>query len=293
MATIRRSPRQLLASFFVFSFLAFLPGCQAWNAFLKFWMVPIAEEKKPDKPIAVVSDLGGNGGSNLTQPPGPPAMVPRVIVYRITAPVGTFSGNEKVWSELNEDALDSKMSVLMAQNGLRAGTGNVARWPIIAKVIEGPGASSDQQVCQTDGRSSLNVVTRPGVTDEIVVSIDRDLQQQGRTFEACDNGFRLSMRGIRGKQQLQVQLEPYVALGTVHVQRREGTLGISSGGFVHEESFPDLAMGAILSADQFLVISPVDPKQNRFSVGSLWLSDIDKVPAMETVLIFVPATSAK
>jgi hypothetical protein len=213
-------------------------------------------------------------------------------VYRITAPVGTFSGNEKVWSELNEDALDSKMSVLMAQNGLRAGTGNVARWPIIAKLIEGPGASSDQQVCQTDGRASLNVVTRPGVTDEIVVSIDRDLQQQGRTFEACDNGFRLSMRGIRGKQQLQVQLEPYVALGTVRVQRREGQLGVAAGGFTHEESFPDLSMAAVLGADQFLVVSPVDPKSNRFSVGSLWLSDVDKVPAMETVLIFVPATTA-
>jgi len=283
--------RKMLTLSLLLALLTALPGCaHMWNSTLDFFKVKVADGPKKDAPIPLVAI---NPGTDQTQPPGPPAMVPRVIVYRISAPAGTFSGNEKVWSELNEDALDSKMSVLMAQNGLRAGTGAVSRWPLIAKLIEGPGASSDQQFCQTDGRSTLNVVTRAGVTDEIVVSVDRDLQQVGRTFERCDNGFKLSMRGIRGKQQLQVQLEPYVSLGTITVSRAEGQLGVAAGGFTHEESFPDLAMAAILGADQFLVISPVDARNNRFSIGSLWLSDVDKVPAMETVLIFVPATAGK
>jgi hypothetical protein len=285
--------RTLFASALLFSLIASVPGCQVWNAVLDSMKWQIAEDKKKnDNGKTVTVMLQPKAGSE-TQPPGPPAMVPQVRIYRIVAPVGTFSANEKVWTELNEDALDSKMSVLMAQNGLRAGTGNISRWPLIANLIEGPGVDAGQPIfCKTDGRTSLNIVTRPGVTEQIVISIDHDLQQQGRTFEACDNGFRLSMRGIRGKQQLQVQLEPYVALGMIK-QVREGHLGIAGGGVVREESFSDLTMGALLNADQFLVVAPVEPKTNRFSVGSLWLSDVDKVPAVETVLIFVPANSTK
>ncbi len=43
----------------------------------------------------------------------------RMIVYKITLPVNTFSTNDKIWSQLNEDAIDSKTNVLLAQNGLR------------------------------------------------------------------------------------------------------------------------------------------------------------------------------
>jgi hypothetical protein len=134
------------------------------------------------------------------------------------------------------------------------------------------------------------VITRAGIPEQVVVSIDHDLQQVMRQFDRCDNGFKLSMRGVRGKQQLQVQLEPYVAVGTVRVQRREGELGITGTGFTAEETFGDLQMGAMLGADQFLVVTAVDPKANKFSVGTLWLSEVDKVPATETVLIFLPVS---
>jgi hypothetical protein len=269
--------------------LAVLPGCQVWNAWLDMLKWQMADEKKnsPETQVMVVPDKGGAGGT-----PAIAAVVPRVLVHRITAPVGTFSTNEKVWTELNEDALDSKTSVLMAQNGLRAGIGPVSRWPAIARLIEGPGVTSDQIMCQTDGRSSVNVVTRQGVIDEIVVSIDRDLQQQGRTFEKCDNGFKLSMRGVRGKPELLISLEPIVTLGTVQVMRSEPEVGITRGGFTSEEAFTDLQMAATLGPDHFLVVSSVDPRTNRFSVGSLWLSEMEKVPALETVLVFVPAANA-
>jgi hypothetical protein len=213
-------------------------------------------------------------------------MVSRVAIYRITVPVGAFSGNSKIWSQLNEDAIDSKTAVLMAQNGLRAATGAVARWPAVAAQLDVP-ATSQPQMVQTDGRSSINVLTRPNVTDQIVVSVDRDLQQQGRTFERCDNGFRLSVRGVHNKPELQVQLEPIVTLGTVQVARQG--MGVVSTGFTSEESFEDLQMAATLNAQQFLVISAMDPKSSPFSVGTLWLSNHDAVPATETVLVFVPA----
>lgn len=271
-----------------------LGGCQVWNAWLDMlkWKGDMGEQKK--EPIAgqqqpgVIASGAGAGTSA-----GPTALIPRVTVYRITLPVGSFSTNDRIWAQLNEDAVDSKTTVMLAQNGLRAATGPVGRWPTISQLLQGTaGANTDQFVYQTDGRSSVNVVTRAGVTDQIVVSIDRDLQQQGRTFERCDNGFRLAMKPVRNKPELVVQLEPIVTLGTVNVIRTGVEQGITRTGFTSEETFSDLNLAATLTVDQFLVVSAMDPKASPFSVGTLWLSDQEKAPATETVLIFVPAGAA-
>ena len=255
--------------------LACLPGCQVWNAWLDMlkWKDPAAKAHPVPTPIPMAT---------VAPTPGMPmALMQRVTVYKITLPVGTFSANDKAWAQLNEDALDSRTTVLMAQNGLRAATGPMARWPIIAKLLDTPGATTDQVLCQTDGRSSINVVTHANVSDQIVVSVDRDLQQQCRSFERCDNGFRLSMQSLKGKPELIVQLEPVVTLGAVAV-------GAMRAGFTSEESFSDLRMAASVNPDHFLVVSAIDPKVSRFSVGTLWLADLERVPAMETVLVFVP-----
>jgi hypothetical protein len=264
-------------------------GCQVWNGWLDMLKWKTADAKK-----AAVFPVGDAGSSKDAA-----SLPARMIVYKITLPVGTFSTNDKVWAQLNEDGLDSKTNVLLAQNGLRAATGPIARWETLGKIIDVPGASTDQMVCQTDGHSTLNVVTRSNISDQIVVSIDRDLQQEGRSFEHCDDGFRLTMRKVRaikknGKDanaaaQLMVELEPVVTQGSAALMQRSPLSINGSGSFTSEEEFTDLQMGATLAADQFLVVSPQDPKESRFSVGSLWLSNPDHVPATETVLVFIPA----
>ena len=243
-------------------------------------------------------EAGFAAARGLTIPDCGAPLPARMVVYKITLPVGTFSTNEKIWTQLNEDAIDSKTNVLLRRNGLRAATGPITSWETLSKMIDVPGAVTDQMVCQTDGHSTLNVVTRSNVSDQIVVSIDRDLQQQGRTFERCDNGFRLTMRQVQslkktgkgqdGMAELMVELEPIVTEGAAAMMRVPGEMG-ANGSFSSEEGFSDLQIGATLGADQFLVVSPQDPKESRFSVGSLWLSNLDKVPATETVMVFVPA----
>ena len=154
-------------------------GCEVWNAWLDAlkWK-PAQQAKGPavTQPLTASSVSGGSGAPAS-------ALFPRVTLYRITLPVGSFSSNDKIWAQLNEDAISSSTAVLMAQNGLRAATGDISRWPGIARMLDTPGASNDQVVLQTDGKSSINVVTRQNVTDQIVVSVDHDHQLQGRTFE--------------------------------------------------------------------------------------------------------------
>ncbi len=240
---------------------ASLPGCQIWNAWLDAlkWRMDDKTTKQAATPTLP--------GPSYTTPAN--GLIPRVTVYRISLPIGSFSTNEKIWAQLNEDAIDSKTAVLMAQNGLRAATGAISRWPTISGLLDVPGATTDPFLCQTDGRSSINVVTRPGLTDEMVVSIDRDLQQQMRSFDRCDNGFRLSMRADKkgpNQPELLIQLDPIVTLGTVEVTRTGNDMGITRSGFTSEESFADLHMAALLTAEQFLVVCAMDPNTSPFSV---------------------------
>jgi len=268
--------------------LTALTGCQCWNAWLDMLKWRMADGQLTTTDLANTTLTNNNTST-------PTAIVPRVIVHRITAPAGTFTANEKIWTELSEDALDSKTSVLLAQNGLRAGIAPTSRWPNIAKLLDVPGIAADQILCQTDGRSNVSIMTRQNITEQIVISIDRDLQQQGRTFEKCDNGFKLSIRGLRDKPQLLIAIEPFVSLGSIALHRTDRSdLGITSHrGITAEETFPDLQMSTPLAADHFLLLSCVDPKSNKFSIGSLWLADTEKVPPTETILIFVPATPTK
>jgi len=270
---------------------AMLGGCQAWNDWLDMfkWKEPGLTQvtTQPIRTPITPPKIDDETARRLAAQQNP-----QVMVYRINLPVGTFSRDEKVWRQLDENAVDSATFVMMAQNGLRAGIGKLAQWENVRKIIDVPGADTQQITAQTDGRSSLNVTTRQNVERQIVVSIDKDNQQQARTFDACDNGFRLAMRLTKPKagepQQMIVQLEPIVTTGTVTVVRDPLNPGVVRTGFTAEETFADMRMATAVTAEQFLVVCPANPKDNKFSIGTLWLSQTEAVPPTETVLVFVP-----
>lgn len=214
----------------------------------------------------------------------------RVQVYALTLPLGAFSDNEKIWRQLDEDALDSQTSVLLAQNGIRAAVGPQERWPAIAKMLEGPGTLSQEYLCQTDGRSNVQIPTRPNVTEQTVFYVDRDLQLQGRTFQRCDNAIRLSMSPVRGSPDMIVQIEPVVLVGTIEVSRGPQEMGVVRMTLPQEETFRNLRLETQLKSGQFMVLAPADSKASSFSVGTRFLTNTDRVPAQEMVLVFVPVT---
>jgi hypothetical protein len=256
-----------------------LPGCQLWNGFLDTLRWPGGD---PNNPLLVMTPP-----NPLVAPAAATPMIPRVMLYRIVLPVGAFSGNAPIWSMLNEDAIDSTTSVLLAHNGLRAATGSVNRWPEIFKLIDPEGSFNQPVIIQTDGRSSINLPTRQRIADLYVSAVDRDRQLQIRQYQNCDNGFRLSVRGVRDKAQIRVQLEPVVTLGAIQVTRPG--IGYTTTGITTEESFEDLRLAANLTAGEFLVLAAMNPRPGSLSVGTQWLSNPDQVPPTETVLILVPA----
>jgi hypothetical protein len=248
-----------------------LPGCQVWDAWLK--SLGFGEQPK----------VVGGGAAVLDKPLANNIIVdttplPRVRLLRVSLPAGTVSNNEKVWRQLDEDALDSNTSVMLAQNGLRAGIATVSRWPGMSKLLDVTGATRQDFVCQTDGRSPLNVVVRDRIADQIIVSVDRDNVQQGRTFEKCENAFRLSLSTLKTHGDVMVQLEPIVTFGVTPAGQPIGS----------EVTFLDIRLWTTIKQDQFLMVAPADPKANRYSVGTRFLSDNEKVPPTETVLVFVP-----
>jgi len=212
----------------------------------------------------------------------------RMRVYQLTLPLGTLSLNDKIWRQLDEDALDSATTVLLARNGLRAGVAPQVRWPVLAKMLDTPGATSQEYVCQTDGRTPVVIPTRPNVPEQTVFYVDSDLELQGRTFDRCDNVVRLSMSRLKDTTDMLVQVEPVVLTGAIEVTRGAQEMGVVRMTQPQEQTFRNLRLVTHVAAANFLVLAPLNPKQNSFSVGTRFLSDTDKVPPMETVLVFVP-----
>lgn len=212
----------------------------------------------------------------------------RMRIYQLTLPLGAFSLNEKIWRQLDEDTLDSATTVLLAQNGLRAAVGPQDRWSAIYKILEGPGTSFQEYLCQTDGRSAVQVITRQNLPEQTIFYVDRDFTALGRTFDRCDNAMRLSMSRLKESSDMLVQVEPFVILGTIGVNRDERDLGVVRTTHQQEQTFHNLRVETRLAGKNFLVLAPLNPKTNAFSVGTHFLSDSEKVPPTETVLIFVP-----
>jgi hypothetical protein len=213
---------------------------------------------------------------------------PRVTLIKLSLPVGTFSGNEKVWRQLDQDALDSQTSILLAENGIRAAVAPQERWAALHKMIDVPGAANEQFTLETDGRSSVTIVTHANITEQTISSIDGDREMHVRSFDRCDNSLRLSLSRRRDVQKLTILLEPVVQLGTISVMRGQEQLGIVGSNSRQEETFANLRLSAGVETNEFLVLAPANPKENNFSVGSRFLTDNDKVPPMETILIFLP-----
>lgn len=255
--------------------------------------------------VALLSGCAGSkgpdaGGGHLTlngKPFHAPSLLknvvrkrhdPVVVVYKLTLPVGTFSANRKVWRQLNEDVVGARTTVLLAENGLRAGEAPRVRWPAIARLINVQGSLNQPIICKSDGRSALTLLTRKNVESEIIAYVDHQQHQVCRTYVDCDDGLMMAMRLVHGGRATQVALEPVVHLGTVSFKRNGMHLGLTGEVRPLIKPFAGLQMAATVKRQHFLVLCPAAPKRDKFSIGSQFLSHTQTLPATETVLVFVP-----
>lgn len=269
---------------------ALLSGCGfPW---LDSWW---GDSPKPEPPSPATQEANNTGTDGpMTLNHGVPEHIHaepttlRIRVYQLIVPLGAFSLNEKIWRQLDEDTLDSTTSVLLAQNGFRAGMGLQERWTSIYKLLDGPGTSFREYLCQTDGRSSVQIVTRQNQSDQNIFYVDRDGQNLGRTFELCDNALRLSISRQMENSDMKVQVEPFVITGTVDIARHNQETGVVRTTRQDEQTFHNLRIETLIPASKFLILAPLNPKKNPFSVGTRFLSATDQIPATETILVFVP-----
>src|SRR6476659_7938195 len=95
MAHIARWQRKFAAAALLAALCSALPGCEMWNAWLDFlkWKGPT--QSNNNAPLAPPNSIAK---ASAPTPGNPNMLVPRVTVFRITVPLGQFSGNEKIWS---------------------------------------------------------------------------------------------------------------------------------------------------------------------------------------------------
>jgi hypothetical protein len=221
------------------------------------------------------------------------AQLPRnfmqLTVFKITLPLGVFSGDEKLWELLDQDVLESGTSVMLAHNGLRAGVGTVNTWEQLRKRISDVGASFSSYQIRTDGRMPVLLPTQQSIAEQILFVVDQDKRPLGRTYNNCDNSWRVNAVRQTGDRRALVQIEPVVLLGTaVHTTRTETELGVVSSTSRQEETLAPARLALEMDATQFLLLAPANPTKAEFSIGTRFLSDTTRLPVTETILVLVP-----
>lgn len=111
---------------------------------------------------------------------------------RTRVPAGLFSGSEKIWNHLDEEAIPSEVRQLLRNNGLRAGRGRVQDWEPIRALLEagGPVQTSSSHVQVSNGLPLVLELTAPR-PEQTLFLIRADGSSAGATFRDCTDQLRI------------------------------------------------------------------------------------------------------
>lgn len=212
----------------------------------------------------------------------------RIVVYKIQLPFSAFSNNDKIWRIVDEDYLESQTSLMLAQNGIRAAVISQNAWPAVSKILQGFSAWTERFICRIDSGIAVELMMRSSIDQQTVFYIDRDLNLQGRSFNQCDNKFRMILSRTQDDRNFIISLEPVVSSGTTQIVRRSGDMTPTPDQIRNDQSFENLRLTATIKPEQALILSPTHMKDSPFSIGARFLADADGTPPSETILVFVP-----
>jgi hypothetical protein len=236
----------------------------------------------------VVSDGAIVPASQSTAPALPPPVLPVFIqIVKVELPLGTFSQNPGVW-EILQPAAGHPNAALLAENGLQTGSAEVSAWKALIKLINKPGVSFENIFCRIAAVQPANLTVRPNVSEELISYRTPQSPLVMRTYNNCDDLFFIAAQANTDSGEALLEIQPAVNLGTVTFNRSSNEMGIVQSSEPDIETLGNLRFSATIEPGQFFVMAPDTAGHNPNTIGSVFLSRIDREPQMETVLIFIP-----
>lgn len=111
---------------------------------------------------------------------------------RTRVPAGLFSGSDKVWNHIAEEAVGYHAQQLLQRNGMRVGRGRVEDWEPIRALLEaaGPVETSTSNLQVSNGLPLMLELTEPR-PEQTLFLIRSDGSSAGATFRDCSDLFRI------------------------------------------------------------------------------------------------------
>ena len=249
------------------------------------------QDSADEKPRAAVVEtkLTKVSDSADAAPQGPQIFVVRIKIVTIEVPIGLAGAAKELWWQLDEDNVRMIRPALLADNGLRVGLGQKAKWPQVAKTLS---ALTGQKIWESI------VLIRPGDPGQIEVKqkvqaqtifvVNEDGTLAGRDYPPADNLLsyvctidqenptHVTITVVPQIRQLQFQPEIVLQEGRYMMTSRPLTFSLSP-----------LTFQATLPAEDFIVISPAAAGQ-YYTAGHHFLAKEKNGVEFETVLVLVP-----
>lgn len=213
-------------------------------------------------------------------------IVYHIDLFIVSAPVGSFSGNEAFWKRIDEQCVDPGTNDLLQKNGVRVGVAPLAELTHFASFID-PNAPA-QRLALTGAARDAQLEMKTGIPEQHLFYFDRLNTLIGDSSDRCENIMNISFaHAPRKPGHLRLTLCPMVREIRKKMQftQLNDTFDIQ---FVNRKRYYDLNFEVDIPADSFLIVTPSTFSTQFTNVGRAFFIKDEATELREQILIVVP-----
>jgi hypothetical protein len=240
----------------------------------------------PEKPLA----------RKVIPPSDPPALFKPTVnlsIYHLRCPVGTVSGNEEFWKQIDEQVLDVATYDVLYKNGIRVGRAPLSDLDRFIAILDKNQVQTLPTVFAASGTKLIELPMKKGAHDQVLYDFDLKNTMTVRSYEECDNIFVVEFSPAPRKAgDVRVSFCPMVrtlrkrlvAIGDLETREVE---------YRSPEKFFQLNLRTDIPLDGFLVIGPSPESKSSMSLGHAFFMQGGNTIQEEDVLLIIPQALKK
>ena len=210
-------------------------------------------------------------------------------VAQIDLPIDGVRHSRKIWNHVDELRVDSELAMRLGRNGLRVGAGSPDAWPAIRAILEATDAQVRRDKLVAQRGLPLRIKLASIDEAESIFSYGRDGRLVGKTFPEGDKLFDIDYAfhpQLGGCTDLRISFEIRQDHGVMTWEKRNDI--IRQVPAYDQYVFSDLSVPLTLNMGEFLVVGLGDQSDNRYLIGSRFLTFERSGKRYETLLCVTP-----
>ncbi|HEY7087779.1 MAG TPA: hypothetical protein VH518_06790 [Tepidisphaeraceae bacterium] len=249
-----------------------------------------AQPEKPGPPTVELPPFALTQGRPSNAPRDPSAATPSVFhveVFILSAPMGTFSGNESLWKRIDEQCLDPGTSDLLQKNGFRVGVAPVGELEGLAQYMQDAAPVQSFSVAGAEMKD-VEVEMKTNVPEQVIFYFNKQNVPVGNTYDKSENLMNVSFEPAPRKPgTLRMKFCPMVRELKKKMQftPMNDSYDIQ---FVNPEKYYDLNFVVDIPSDSFLLVTPSTSASLPSIIGRGFLIKDSPTEMQEQMLLIVP-----